>query len=137
MGGDDSSKLFGGQRIHEGGRGSAPPPFWGPRYRLFNIGPKVGPPPGPPFLLVDLRWTPLFKSPGSAPRIQNPAAQKDRYSLPIQINLKQKMFSSFLLLYRMAASANILYELSLTVPVHCKIEENPILVWHNPCDTLL
>ena len=35
-----------------------PPPF-GPRCRLFNIGPKVGPPLGPPpFLLVDLRWTP-------------------------------------------------------------------------------
>ena len=27
----------------------------GPRYRLFNIGPKVGPPSEPPFLLVDLR----------------------------------------------------------------------------------
>ena len=32
-----------------------PPPF-GPRCRLFNINPKVGPPLGPPpFLLVDLR----------------------------------------------------------------------------------
>ena len=30
-----------------GGRGSGPPPF-GPRCRLFNIGPKVGPPLGPP-----------------------------------------------------------------------------------------
>ena len=39
----------------QGARGSAPPPF-GPRCRLFNIGPKVGP---PPFLLVDLRWTPV------------------------------------------------------------------------------
>ena len=37
-----------------GGRGSGPPLF-GPRYRLFNIGPKVGP---PLFLLVDLRLTP-------------------------------------------------------------------------------
>ena len=51
-----------------GGGGGPPPPF-GPRCRLFNIGTKVGPPPGPPlFLLVDLRWTtPLFKNPGSAP----------------------------------------------------------------------
>ena len=33
-------------------------PFFGPRYRLFNIVPKVGPPPpGPPFLFVDLRWS--------------------------------------------------------------------------------
>ena len=38
-----------------GSRGSAPP--FGPRCRLFNIGPKVGPP--PLFLLVDLRWTPV------------------------------------------------------------------------------
>ena len=28
-----------------------------PRCRLFNIGPKIGPPSGPPFLLVDLIWT--------------------------------------------------------------------------------
>ena len=45
-----------------GGAGGPDPPF-GPRYRLFNIGPKVGPllpPPARPpfFLLVDLRWTP-------------------------------------------------------------------------------
>ena len=33
-------------------------PLFGPRCRLFNIGPKVGPPPGPPFLHVHLRWTP-------------------------------------------------------------------------------
>ena len=39
-----------------GGGGVRPPPF-GPRCRLFNIGPKVGPP--PLFLLVDLRWTPV------------------------------------------------------------------------------
>ena len=39
-----------------GGAGGPDPPF-GPRCRLFNIGPKVGPP--PPFLLVDLRWTPV------------------------------------------------------------------------------
>ena len=32
-----------------GGLGVRPPPF-GPRYRLFNIGPKIGPP----------SWTPLF-----------------------------------------------------------------------------
>ena len=31
-------------RIQGGSRGSGPPPF-GPRCRLFNIGPKVGPPP--------------------------------------------------------------------------------------------
>ena len=40
-----------------GGGGQDPPPFV-PRCRLFNIGPKIGPPSGPPFLLVDLIWTP-------------------------------------------------------------------------------
>ena len=52
-----------------GSRGSRPP-LLGPRCtcRLFNIGPKVGPPLlAPLFLLVNLRWTPLFKNPGSAP----------------------------------------------------------------------
>ena len=46
--------LSGGSRGGGGGgsRGSGPPPPFGPRCRLFNIGPKVGP---PPFLLVDLR----------------------------------------------------------------------------------
>ena len=34
----------GGSRGGGGSRGSGPPPF-GPRCRLFNIGPKVGPPP--------------------------------------------------------------------------------------------
>ena len=34
-----------------GGPGGPDPPPFGPRYRLFNIGPKVG----PPLLLVDLR----------------------------------------------------------------------------------
>ena len=43
-----------------GGPGGLDPPFV-PRYRLFNIGPKIGPPSGPPFLLVDLIWTPLSK----------------------------------------------------------------------------
>ena len=45
---------------------SAPPPL-GPRYRLFNIGPKVGP--GPPLFLFAcrLKMDPLFKNPGSAP----------------------------------------------------------------------
>ena len=42
-----------------GGRGSEPPPPpFGPLCRLFNIGPKIRPTPGPPFLLADLRWTP-------------------------------------------------------------------------------
>ena len=51
-----------------GGAGG-PDPLFCPRCRLFNIGPKVGPPPGPPlFLLVKLRWThPLFKNLGSTP----------------------------------------------------------------------
>ena len=45
-------------------------PLFGSRYRLFNIGPKVGPPPGPPlFLLVDLTWTP----PPSLSKILDPA----------------------------------------------------------------
>ena len=43
-----------------GGPGGPDPPF-GPRCRLFNIGPKLGPP--PLFLLVDLRWT-LVADPG-------------------------------------------------------------------------
>ena len=38
-----------------GVQGVRTPPF-GPRCRLFNIGPKVGP---LLFLLVDLRWTPV------------------------------------------------------------------------------
>ena len=33
-----------------GGAGGLDPPFV-PRCRLFNIGPKIGPPSGPPFLL--------------------------------------------------------------------------------------
>ena len=50
-----------------GGQGVWTPPFV-PRCRLFNIGPKIGPPSGPPFLLVDLIWTPPpFKNPGPAP----------------------------------------------------------------------
>ena len=36
--------------------GGGPDPPFGPQCRLFNIGPKVGP---PLFLLVDLRWTPV------------------------------------------------------------------------------
>ena len=45
------SKVSGGSGGGGGPGGPDPPPF-GPRCRLFNIGPKVGP---PPFLLVDLR----------------------------------------------------------------------------------
>ena len=43
----------------EGVQGAGPP--FGPRCRLFDIGHKVGPPPGPPLLIVDLRirWTPV------------------------------------------------------------------------------
>ena len=38
-------------RIQGGGAGvRTPPPHFGPRCRLFNIGTKVGSPPGPPFL---------------------------------------------------------------------------------------
>ena len=57
-----------------GGPGGPHPPF-GPRCRLFNIGPKVGSPLGPPPpLRVDLRWTPPpFKNPGSAPGYSSPA----------------------------------------------------------------
>ena len=40
---------MGGSRPFGGGGGSGAPLF-GPRCRLFNIGTKVGPPPGPPFL---------------------------------------------------------------------------------------
>ena len=44
-----------------GGPGGQDPPFV-PRCRLFNIGPKIEPPSAPPpFLLVDLIWTPLSK----------------------------------------------------------------------------
>ena len=52
-----------------GGGGVQDPPPLVPRCRLFNIGPKIGPPSAPPpFLLVDLIWTPPpFKNPGSAP----------------------------------------------------------------------
>ena len=32
-----------------GVQGVCPPPPFGPRCRLFNIGVKIGPPPGPPF----------------------------------------------------------------------------------------
>ena len=37
-----------------GGAGGPDPPF-GPRCRVFTLGPKLA----PPFLLVDLRWTPV------------------------------------------------------------------------------
>ena len=51
--------LYSGGSRGGGVQGVRTPPF-GPRCRLFNIGPKVGPPLGPPpFLLVDLRWTPV------------------------------------------------------------------------------
>ena len=40
-----------------GGRGSGPHLF-GPRYRFFNIGPKVGPPPGPPFFACKPKMDP-------------------------------------------------------------------------------
>ena len=47
-----------------GGPDPPPPPF-GPRCRLFNIGPKVGPPlgPPPPFFACrpKSRWTPPFQ----------------------------------------------------------------------------
>ena len=36
-------------------------PLFVPRCRLFNIGPKVRPPPAPLFLLVDLIWPPFSK----------------------------------------------------------------------------
>ena len=41
-------RFSGGSRGGGGSRGSGPPPFV-PRCRLFNIGPKIGPPSGPPF----------------------------------------------------------------------------------------
>ena len=49
-----------------GSRGSGPPPF-GPRCRLFNIGPKVGPPLGPPplFACIPKMW---MTSHGQCPR---------------------------------------------------------------------
>ena len=51
-------KMIPHERIRGGGGpGGLDPPFV-PRCRLFNIGPKIGPPSGPPFLLVDLIWTP-------------------------------------------------------------------------------
>ena len=51
-----------------GGRGSGPPPF-GPRCRLCNIGPKVGPP--PPFFACStkMQWRILWMtSHGQCPR---------------------------------------------------------------------
>ena len=54
-----------------GGPGGPDPPLFGPLCRLFNIGPKIRPNPGPPFLLADLTWTPppSFENPGSAPGV--------------------------------------------------------------------
>ena len=50
-----------------GSRGTGTALF-GPRCRLSNIGPKVGTPDGPPFLLVNLRLTPPpLQNHGSAP----------------------------------------------------------------------
>ena len=44
------------------GGGGVRTPLFGPRCRLFNIGPQIGHPSGPHFsLLVDLRWTPFNK----------------------------------------------------------------------------
>ena len=50
-----------------GSRGAGPLPLFGPRCRLFNIGPKVVPPPGPPSFACRPIMDPLFKNPGSAP----------------------------------------------------------------------
>ena len=50
----------------EGGPGGPAPPF-GPRCRLFNMGPKIVPPPGPPFFACRPKMDPPFKNPGSAP----------------------------------------------------------------------
>ena len=44
-----------------GVQGVRTPPFV-PRCRLFNIGPKIGPPSAPPFLLVDLIYKADFFS---------------------------------------------------------------------------
>ena len=51
-----------------GGAGGPDPPFV-PRCRLFNIGPKIGPPSAPPFFdcRPNLDPPPPFKNPGSAP----------------------------------------------------------------------
>ena len=62
-------------RIRGGSRGS-PPPFV-PRCRLFNIGPKIGPPSGPPFLLVDLIWTPPPLSKILDPPCENASSIQD------------------------------------------------------------
>ena len=50
-----------------GSRGSGPPLFV-PRCRLFNIGPKIGPPSAPPFFAGRPNLgPPPFQNPGSAP----------------------------------------------------------------------
>ena len=52
-----------------GGGGLDPPPPFVPRCRLFNIGPKIGPPSDPPFFACrpNLDPPPPLKNPGSAP----------------------------------------------------------------------
>ena len=50
-------------RLFNIGPDAGPPPF-GPRCRLFNIEPNAGP---PPFFCVNLSWTPALKNPASAP----------------------------------------------------------------------
>ena len=45
-----------------------PPPFLAHYVGFFNIGPKIGPPPGPPFLTCRPKMPPPpFCNPGSAP----------------------------------------------------------------------
>ena len=56
--------------MHPWGEGAGPPPLFGPRCRLFNIGPKIGAPPGPPFFACRPSYNgppPRIKNPGSAP----------------------------------------------------------------------
>ena len=53
----------GGSRGGGGSRGSGPPPPLGHDVGFLTLGPKLDPllDPPPPYLLVDLRWTPLSK----------------------------------------------------------------------------
>ena len=61
----------GGSGVGDGGGGGCPggrTPLFGPRCRLFNIGPKIGPPVDPLFFACRPKMAPpLFKIPGSAP----------------------------------------------------------------------
>ena len=64
------------------GEGSAPP-FFAHVVGFLTLGLKLDPLLDPPFFLVNLRWTPLFKNPGSAPGYVNLHTLQCKYEITV------------------------------------------------------